>query len=148
MENKFMNLAIQNAKKALEINEIPIGAVIIDQEQNIIGCGFNTRESTNSVIGHGEINAINEACINLNTWKLDNCIMYVTVEPCIMCYGAILQSRIKKVYIGSKQDDIKKSSYRKYIISNDIDIDESLINQESIDLMKNFFKKNIRGEKC
>lgn len=139
-----MQRAIEQANLALSINEVPIGCVIVLNDE-IIGYGHNTRETTNSVLGHAEINAIKMAELNLGTWKLDNCIMYVSVEPCIMCYGAIIQSRIKKVFVGSVQDSIKQSSYKKYITSDNL-INESLVNSESKALMQNFFKK-LREEK-
>ncbi len=136
---KYMELANELAYEAYNKNEVPIGCVIVYNDI-VIGKGYNTREHTNNVLGHAELNAIKEASSFLNTWKLDDCVMYVTVEPCIMCYGAIIQSRIKKVYVGSIQDKIKPSSYKRYISDDDI-IDESLINELSGNLMIKFFKK-------
>ena len=143
MHNKHMALANELAAEAFLNNEIPVGAVIVLNDE-VIATGRNNREENNSVFGHAEINAISQASNKIDSWKLDNCEMYVTVEPCLMCYGAILQSRIKKVYIGSKQDEIKKSSYRKHIINPEIEINETLINDESVNLMKSFFRDIIR----
>lgn len=148
MKHKFMAMAIEMAKVALSNDEVPIGSVIVDKDLKVIGRGYNSREANNDITGHAEINALKDASNNLGTWKLDDCIMFVTVEPCIMCYGAIIQSRIKTVYIGSIQDQIKKSSYRKYINQPEIIINEELINDESKALMQDFFKNKIRGEKC
>lgn len=100
MENYFMLKAIAEAKKALKIDEVPIGAVIV-KDGKIIARGFNSREKTNLATAHAEINAINKACKKLNSWRLDDCEMYVTLEPCIMCAGAIINARIKKVYFGA-----------------------------------------------
>ncbi len=148
MNQQFMDMAIEMAKVALNNKEVPIGAIIIDENLCVVGRGYNSRESTNDITGHAEINAIKDASMHMNTWKLDNCIMFVTVEPCLMCYGAIVQSRIKHVYIGSVQDKIKKLSYKYYIDNPSIQISEEYINDESKLLMKDFFKNQIRGEKC
>lgn len=136
--NKFMEVALEEAYKAFEVDEIPIGCVIV-LDGEIIAKAHNTREKNNDISCHAEINALRIASQKLGTWKLDNCEMYVTVEPCIMCYGAILQSRIKKVYIGSVQDSIKQHSYKKFV-TNDTIIEE-LLNNESKEIMQIFFQK-------
>lgn len=100
MYNKYMNLAIEEAKKALVSGDIPVGAVIV-KDNIVIAKGHNTRENTMNSLAHAEIIAINEACRKLNNWRLDECEMYVTLEPCPMCCGAILQARIKSVYFGA-----------------------------------------------
>ncbi len=98
-QKKYMDLANELAEEAFKLNEVPIGCVIVYNNQ-VIGSGFNSREKNGDVFGHAEVNAIKAASSFLDTWKLDNCELYVTVEPCLMCYGAIKQSRISKVYIG------------------------------------------------
>ena len=100
MYNKYMNIAIEEAKKALKKGEIPIGAVIV-KENIVIAKAHNTRENDKNTLGHAEINAINQACEYLNNWRLDECDLYVTMEPCPLCCGAILQSRIRNVYFGA-----------------------------------------------
>lgn len=100
MYNKYMNLAIEEAKKALKKGEIPVGAIIV-KDNIVIAKAHNTREETQNSLGHAEINAISLACKNLNNWRLEECDMYVTMEPCPMCCGAILQARIKNVYFGT-----------------------------------------------
>lgn len=94
MYNKYMNLAIEEAKKALIKGEIPVGAIIV-KDNIVIAKAHNTREETQSSLGHAEINAISLACKKINNWRLEECDMYVTMEPCPMCCGAILQARIK-----------------------------------------------------
>ena len=100
MFNKYMDIAIEEAKKALDMSEIPVGAVIV-KDNIVIAKGHNTRESLQNSLAHAEIAAINQACLNLNNWRLDGCDLYVTLEPCPMCCGAILQARIKSVYFGA-----------------------------------------------
>lgn len=104
MYNKYMNIAISEAKKALENGEIPVGAVIV-KDNIVIAKAHNTREENQNALEHAEVNAIKKACEYLNNWRLENCDMYVTMEPCPMCCGAILQSRIKNVYYGAYSKD-------------------------------------------
>ncbi len=143
--NNYMNYANDLAKQAFHENEVPVGCIIIHKNK-IIAATYNTRENTQDLFAHAELKALKSANIKLQTWKLADCEMYVTVEPCLMCYGAIIQSRIKKVYIGSIQDEKKSSSYKGYI-NNDLIIDESLINDTSKKLMQDLFIK-LRGKKC
>ena len=95
-----MKEALKEAKKAELIDEVPIGCVIV-KDDKIIARGHNQRETNQSPIGHAEIIAINKASKKLKSWRLEGCDIYVTLEPCIMCSGAIIQSRINKVYYGA-----------------------------------------------
>ena len=104
MFNKYMEVALNEAKKALEKGEIPVGAVIV-KDNIVIAKAHNTREENQDALAHAEVNAIKKACEYLNNWRLENCDMYVTMEPCPMCCGAILQSRIKNVYFGAYSRD-------------------------------------------
>ena len=97
MKKEYLSKIYDLAKRAYDIDEIPVGAIIV-RNNEIIGVGINSRESNKSVIGHAEINAIEAACKVVGDWRLDDCVMYVTLLPCMMCSGAILESRIKKVY--------------------------------------------------
>lgn len=96
-----MREAFALAIKAQEANDVPVGAVVIDQDGNVLGRGFNTREVTNNPLGHAEVNALNDAANNLGSWRLDDCTLVVTLEPCTMCAGAIVQSRIGRVVFGA-----------------------------------------------
>ena len=96
-----MSLALLEAKKAIEIDEVPIGCVIV-KDNKVISRGFNHRENKKDVTSHAEIEAIRKASKKLNDWQLTDCDLYVTIEPCLMCTGAIIQSRIRHVYYGSE----------------------------------------------
>ena len=96
----FMKEALKEAEKAKEIAEVPIGAVIV-KNGKVIARGYNQRETTNRAITHAEILAIDEANKELNNWRLEDCALFVTVEPCVMCSGAIVLSRIPYVYYGA-----------------------------------------------
>lgn len=100
----FMNAAIREARRAARCGEVPIGAVVV-KDGEIIARAHNLREKKKNALCHAEIIAINKACRHLGGWRLDGCDIYVTLEPCAMCAGAILQSRIKNVYFGA--DDPK-----------------------------------------
>jgi len=98
--NNFMTVAVTEAEKAAAKGECPVGAVIV-QAGKIIGRGHNLRESENNALLHAEIAAIDEACKSVGSWRLNGCNIYVTLEPCIMCAGAIINSRIEKLYFGA-----------------------------------------------
>lgn len=98
-----MKEALKEARKAHEKLEVPVGAVIVKNDK-VIARAYNLRESKNNSLAHAEILCINKACKKLNTWRLEGCKMYVTLEPCPMCAGALIQSRIDKVYIGTKDE--------------------------------------------
>ncbi|MDO4743188.1 MAG: nucleoside deaminase, partial [bacterium] len=100
MENRFMVEAINLAKRAAQLGEIPVGAVVVKDNQ-IVSIGTNRRELDKNAIGHAEIEAIEAACKKLGGWRLSGCDLYVTLEPCPMCAGAIINSRIRRVYFGA-----------------------------------------------
>lgn len=97
---KFMRDALKEARKANKINEVPIGAVIV-KDGKIVARGYNKREKSNKVSGHAEMFAISKANKKLDSWRLEGCDLYVTLEPCAMCTGAIIQARIRKIYFGA-----------------------------------------------
>lgn len=100
IKKEFMLRAIENAKKAASLGEVPVGAVIV-RENKIIAEGYNKRETKQNALSHAETEAIAEACEKLNCWKLDGCEMYVTLEPCPMCTGAVMAARIDRVIFGA-----------------------------------------------
>ena len=101
MKEYFMKMAYCEAKKAYKNDEIPVGCVIVC-ENEIVACGYNKKERKNNALMHAEIIAIDKACKKLGSWRLDNCDIYVTLEPCMMCMGAIIQTSIRNVYYGTK----------------------------------------------
>ena len=143
-KEEYMLEALKYANKALEIDEVPVGAIIVKDNQ-IIGYGFNNRESNNDVTGHAEINAIQMAEKNLNSWRLVDCDMYVTLEPCLMCCGAIIQARINKVFYGTK--DEKMGAVESLLHSFDIQglnhfvkYEGNILEHECSEIIKNYFK--------
>lgn len=100
MKNEYMDIALDEARKAYLMNEVPVGAVIVKNNE-VIAKAHNIKLETNNIMNHAEIIAILEASRKLNDWRLNDCEIYVTLEPCPMCASAIQQSRIKKIYIGT-----------------------------------------------
>lgn len=98
-DEKYMKLALAQAKKAYDLLEVPIGCVIV-HEGKVIGRGYNRRNTDKNTLSHAEITAINKASKKIGDWRLEECTLYVTLEPCQMCAGAIIQSRIPKVVMG------------------------------------------------
>ena len=141
---KYMREALKEAKKAYKINEIPVGCVIVHNDK-IIARGYNKRESNNQAIDHAEIIAIRKASKKLNSWRLDECKMYITLEPCVMCSGAIIQSRIKDVIYGAK--DYRFGCHKSIINLFDVDFNHkvnikgSILEEECSTLISNFFKE-------
>ena len=97
----FMQMAVEQAKIAAKRGEVPIGCVIV-RDGKVIAKGYNQRERKQNCLWHAEIVALNRACRKLKSWRLNDCEMYVTLEPCQMCLGAILNARLRKVYVGAK----------------------------------------------
>lgn len=147
---KFMKEAIKQAKKAYELGDVPIGCIIV-YDGKIIARAYNKRNKNKTTIAHAEIIAISKASKKLNDWRLEGCTMYVTLEPCQMCSGAIVQARIPKVIIGSMN---KKSGCAGSIINllqmkefnHQVEIEKGVCEQECSSLLTEFFKE-IRESK-
>ena len=102
---EYMSIALELAKEAAEAGDVPVGCIVVSPEGEIIGRGRNRREQNRDATAHAEVEAIREANKNLNTWRLHGCSMYVTLEPCPMCAGAIINSRLTKLFYGSREDN-------------------------------------------
>ena len=142
MDNIFINSALDEAKIAYNLNEVPVGAVIVKNNE-IIAKAHNLKRSTNNIMNHAEIISIIEASNYIGDWRLNDCEMYVTLEPCPMCAGAIAQSRIKKVYIGTKSNIKNNNCIIESILQNKesdhfVEI-EYLENTECSKILSNFF---------
>ncbi len=140
MEQKFMKEALKEAQKAYDKLEIPVGAVIV-KNGKIISRAHNLKETKQTAIAHAEILAIQKANKKLNNWRLTDCDIYVTLEPCDMCMGAILSSRIKNIYIGTldpkKKEKIDINRYKEEYATN---IEYGIMQEKSEEILKNFFK--------
>ena len=141
----FMKEALKEAKKAYRKLEVPVGVVII-KDDKIIARGYNQKESKNSPIKHAEIIAIEKACKKLNNWRLNDCDMYITLEPCSMCAGAIINSRIRKIYIGAMEHNSgacgsKLNLLQDYEFETKVDIETGVIGEECQNILKSFFKE-------
>ena len=149
-EIKFMKEAIKEAKKAELIDEVPIGCVVV-KDGKVISRGHNIRETKQNPIGHAEIVAITKASRKLNSWRLDGCDIYITLEPCIMCSGAIIQSRIRHIYfgafdpkggaLGSSIDVLKAEN-----INHHPEVTSGVLQEECSSLLTKYFK-NKRKQK-
>lgn len=139
-----MQAAIENAKLAAQAGEVPVGAVMVYRD-NILAMGRNRREFDKNAIGHAELEVIYKACRELNDWRLTDCDLYVTLEPCPMCMGAILNARIKRVIFGAEDNrsgccgtvlDMRRLEYYRYP-----EIYPGFLEEECRQLMKAFFKQ-------
>lgn len=144
MDKHYMSIALDYAKIAFENDEVPVGCIIV-KDDIVIATGYNQKESNQNPLDHAEIIAIKEASKKLNTWRLEDCTLYVTLEPCSMCAGAIIQSRIKKVVFGTM--DPKGGSFGSVINLTEIkgfnhypEIVSGILMNESKQLLKDFFK--------
>lgn len=146
---KYMKEAILEAKKAEELGEVPIGAVIVKNEE-IIARAYNLRESLKNPIAHAEILAIQEASKRINDWRLYDCTLYVTLEPCQMCAGALIQSRIKQVVFGTNDPKAGCAGTLLNLLQDNrfnhkVEIVKGILENECSNLLKDFFR-NIRAK--
>lgn len=149
-EEKYMREAIKQAKKALSLGEVPIGCVIV-YEDKIIARGYNRRMLDKNTLSHAELNAIRKASKALGDWRLDGCEMFVTLEPCQMCAGAIVQSRIKKVWIGSMNPKAGCAGSIMNLLqvpafNHQVEIETGILNDQCSDMLTSFFR-NLRNRK-
>lgn len=140
-----MKEALKEAKKAYDKLEVPVGCVIV-KDGKIIARGYNQKETKKDTTKHAEIIAIKKASKKLDAWRLLDCEMYVTLEPCSMCAGAIINSRIKKVYIGTMDEKTgacgsKLNLLKDYTFNHKVEIETGIMQEECEAILKQFFKK-------
>lgn len=145
MEEKFMKEALKEAKKAYNKLEIPVGVVIV-KDGKIIARGHNIKEQKQDTTKHAEIIAIQKASKKLNNWRLINCEMYVTLEPCSMCAGAIINSRIKKIHIGAMDEKTGACGsvlnlLGDYTFNHKVEVEIGVLKEECEKILKDFFKE-------
>lgn len=144
MKNQFMLKAIENAKIAFENGDVPIGAVIV-KDGEIIAEAYNEREISGKATAHAEILAIERASLKLQRWRLSDCEMYVTLEPCPMCAGAVLNARIGKVYYALKESNSgalgSVINLNSYPLLYKVQTEVGLCENESRELLSEFFKQ-------
>lgn len=150
IEVRYMRAAIAQAKKAAAMGEVPIGCVIV-YEDKIIARGYNRRTTDKNVLAHAEITAIKKACKKMGDWRLEGCTLYVTLEPCPMCAGAIVQARIPHVVIGcmnpkagcagSVLDLLREDGF-----NHQAEVETGVLEEECSGMMKEFFKE-LRNKK-
>lgn len=149
-QEKFMKEALKEAKKAYEKEEIPVGAIIV-KDNKIIARAYNVKEEKKDTTKHAEIIAIQKASKKLESWRLTDCDIYVTLEPCSMCAGALIQSRIRKVYIGTMD---KKTGacgsvlnlLEDYKFNHKVEVENGILEEECEKILKEFFKE-LRNKK-
>lgn len=144
-DEKYMREAIKQAKKAYEMNEVPIGCVIVCEDK-IISRGYNRRTMDKNPLAHAEMIAIKKASKKVGDWRLEDCTMYVTLEPCQMCSGAIVQSRMKKVVVGCMNEKAGCAGSILNLLQMDefnhqVELETGVLEEECSLLMKNFFKE-------
>ena len=144
-DEKFMKEAIRQAKKAYKIGEVPIGCIIV-HDGKIIGRGYNRRTIDKNTLAHAEIQAIRKACKKMNDWRLEECTMYVTLEPCQMCSGAIVQSRMTRVVVGCMNPKAGCAGSILNLLqmeefNHQVELEIGVLEEECSQMMKAFFKE-------
>lgn len=147
----FMELAIEEANKAKKIGEVPIGAVLI-KDNKVISSSYNLRETTQNALGHAEVAVIKDACEKLGTWRLEDTVLYVTLEPCPMCAGAIIQSRIPVVVYGAKDPKAGCGGSIYNLLQEErfnhrCEVIDGILQEECSELLKTFFRELRENKK-
>ena len=155
MENKdiqFMQEALTLAIKASQMGEIPVGALIVDSMGNVISRAYNLRETKKKTTAHAEILAIEQACATLGGWRLQGCTLYVTLEPCPMCAGALVNSRIDRVVFGAY--DMQAGccgsviNFNAYPFNHAFVINGGVLEKECREVLQSFFEKKRKNDNC
>lgn len=149
MKNKFMMSALKCAERALKEGEVPIGAVVV-LDGKVISRGHNRRTKRQIATAHAEIEAIEKACKKLGSWRIPECELYVTLEPCPMCMGAVLNSRIKKVYYGAPEDkgrSLTRELATANLLNHTVEVEGGVMEEECREILSRFFSEMRMREK-
>lgn len=148
-DENFMMMALSEAMVGASLGEIPVGAVIV-KDGEVVASAHNLRENGGGATAHAEIVAINEACERLGTWRLSGCELYVTLEPCPMCAGAIINSRLDRVIFGAKDPRMgalgSLVNLNDYPLGHKVEIKSGVLAEESLELLRDFFKDMREGK--
>ena len=149
-DEKYMKLALKEAKKARDINEVPIGCVIV-RDDKVIGKGYNKRNTDKNVLSHAELIAIKQACKKTGDWRLEDCTMYITLEPCQMCAGAMVQARLQRAVIGSMNPKAGCGGSVLNILqmaefNHQVDVERGVLEEECSSILTEFFS-DLREQK-
>ncbi len=147
--DKFMKSALKCAGKALKEGEVPIGAVVV-LDGKVISRGHNRRTKRQIATAHAEIEAIEKACKKLGSWRIPECELYVTLEPCPMCMGAVLNSRIKKVYFGAPEDkgrSLTRELATANLLNHTVEVEGGVMEEECREILSRFFSDMRTREK-
>ena len=146
-DEKYMKQAIKQAKKAYAIDEVPIGCIIVrDEDGKVIARGYNRRNTDKNTLSHAELNAIRKASKKLGDWRLEECTLYVTLEPCQMCSGAIVQARIPRVVVGCMNPKAGCAGSILNLLdmpefNHQVELTTGVMEEECSQMMKSFFKE-------
>ena len=147
--DKFMKRALKCAETALKEGEVPIGAVVV-LDGKVIARGHNRRTKRQIATAHAEIEAIEKACKKLGSWRIPECELYVTLEPCPMCMGAVLNSRIKKVYFGAPEDkgrSLTRELATANLLNHTVEVEGGVMEEECREILSRFFSDMRLREK-
>ncbi len=145
LEEKYMKAALKEAKKAYALDEVPIGCVIV-QDGKIIARGYNRRNTDKNTLAHAELTAIKKASKKTGDWRLEDCVMYITLEPCQMCAGAIVQSRIPKIVIGAMNPKAGCAGSVLNLLqvaqfNHQVEVEKGVLEEECASMLSQFFRE-------
>ena len=150
MDNKFMKAALKQAQKAFDDGEVPIGAVVV-LNGKVISRGHNRRTKKQVATAHAEVEAIEKACKKLKSWRIPECEIYVTLEPCPMCLGAMLNARIKKCYCGAPEGKGRTLTHEissANLLNHVIEVEGGVMERECAQILSTFFREMRARTKC
>ena len=153
-DEEYMKLALAEARKAYELGEVPIGAVLVSQEDGtVVSAGFNLREKNMDATAHAEMEAIRKGCQRLGRWRLTGCTLYVTIEPCAMCAGALVNSRVDRLVYGSSESKFGAvesifNVVNHKVLNHRMEVTAGVLEEECRNIMKDFFRMRRQQNKA